>query len=113
MAKEITVLKDVKERLGLLSDESAYDSEILGHINTAFLVLNQLGAGEVYKPCTITETTVWNDVIGNEPAQEAIKSYIAQKVKQIFDTPTVGVVANALKDNITETEIRLLAILDR
>ena len=41
------ILNDVKEMLGISSDDDHFDTNIIIDINTAFSILNQLGAGPV------------------------------------------------------------------
>ena len=110
---DTTILKDIKSVLGLIDDDNAYDGEILMHLNSAFMYLNQLGFGELYKPETIEETTTWEEVFSNRDYVNCIKPYIYKRVRLIFDPPGSSIVMQSLENLIREDEYRIQSMLDR
>lgn len=102
-----SILISIKKLLGISSDYTAFDTDIIININSTFMILHQLGIGpeEAFK---ITgEKERWDDFIEDEDNLEAIKSYIYLKVKVIFDPPLNSSVLEANKQMISELEWRL------
>ena len=99
-----TVLEDTKKALGIMPGYDAFDDQILMHINTCRMDLNQLGAN-----CgtPIEKSTEWDAFFGiNDEA--TIKSYIAMKVRLIFDPPTNSFVVTSYQKLIEEAAWRLI-----
>ena len=102
-----SILTDVKSQLNIPSDTTAFDTDIVTSINTAFMILHQLGLGPV-DPYSITNTTqTWDLFMSDIEKYNAIKTYVYQKVRSIFDPPTTAHLLSALQSQITELEIRL------
>lgn len=103
-----SILLSVKKMIGIHPEYTDFDVDIIMHINSTFMILNQLGIGPP-NGFTITDASdIWTDYIpeGNKNF-EAVKTYIGAKVRLIFDPPTSSVVAEALKETIKEFEFRL------
>lgn len=102
-----SILDTIKKMLGIESADTAFDTDIIVNINTAFMVLNQLGVG----PSSIFSITdkddTWESFFGTGEIVEAVKTYIYFKVKIAFDPPTISTVLEALKNQISEYEWRL------
>lgn len=102
---EESILNSIKKMLGIGSEYDVYDTDIIIHINTTLLILNQMGVGEMF---TITDATnTWSEFIGERTDLELIKSYIYMKVKLMFDPPTSSVLVEAINRNISELEWRI------
>lgn len=100
-----SILDSVKKLVGLDSAYDAFDRDIIIHINSVLMLLNQLGIGA--KNFTITgRSEMWSDFI-DEDKLPMVKSYVAMKTRMIFDPPTSGSVMSALKESIAEMEWRL------
>ena len=114
------ILTSVKQILGLQEDYTPFDAELVMHINSVLMILNQLGVGNENYRITLTttpgdnpqvvSTETWNDFLGAgyNGDKEMVKSYVAKKVKLLFDPPASGTLmesANKLND---EMEFRLL-----
>lgn len=101
-----SILTSIKKLLGIAEDYEAFDMDIIIHINSAFMILNQLGVGPD-EPFTITDKNdLWTDFI-SDTKLETVKSYIYLKVKMMFDPPSSSFILNAMKDQISEFEWRL------
>lgn len=102
-----SILTSVKKMLGIPSQIDHFDADIVMHINSVFLILNQLGVGPKtpYSITGIDET--WNDFFIDTEPIDLVKSYMYLKVRLIFDPPTTGVLHEAMERQITEFEWRL------
>jgi len=101
----MSILQSVKIMLGIPEDHTAFDAQLIMHINSVFTILDQLGA----RSFTITGSDeTWDDYFVDEDykKQEIIKSYIPMKVRMMFDTPT-GSVATSFEKMISEYEWRI------
>ena len=99
-----TILEDTKKAIGIMPGYDAFDDQILMHINTARMDLAQLGP-----KCgaTIEKDTGWQ-VFDEIDDEAAIKSYIAMKVKLIFDPPSNSFLVSAYQKLIEEAAWRLV-----
>lgn len=105
---EDSILSSIKKLLGIGEEYTNFDVDIIIHINTAIMVLQQLGVGpqdELFK--ISSKDDKWSDFISNEDDLEGIKTYIYLKVKIIFDPPQHGPTEDAFKESIREYEWRL------
>lgn len=107
-----SILTDIKKLLGISEQYENFDQDIILHINSVFMILNQLGVGPK-KPYSIEdENDSWSDFISDYAELPAIKSYIYMKVRLMFDPPTVGSHVEAMKELIKEFECRLNYAVD-
>lgn len=107
-----SILDSIKRILGMPPDYDAFDTDLVIHINSVFGILAQLGVGPENGFSISDNTTLWRSYLLNSKNLEMVKSYIALKVRLIFDPPTVGAVMDALKEQIREFEWRLNAQAD-
>lgn len=117
------ILTCVKQMLGLQEDYTPFDNELVMHINSVLMILDQLGVGKPNFRITMTQlppaegetvgrfvsTETWNDFLGSGYTgnKEAVKSYIFTKVKLIFDPPASGTLMESYKKLADEFEFRL------
>lgn len=102
-----SILISIKKLLGLDKDYTVFDTDIIIHINSVFMILNQLGVG-TYECFKIEDDlSTWDEFIQENEDLEAVKSYIYHKVKMLFDPPTSSAVIEANKQIINELEWRL------
>lgn len=102
-----SILVSIKKLLGIGRDYENFDSDILMHINSVFMVLSQLGVGPEKGFRIEDKSDVWSDYISDEDNLDAVKSYIHLKVKLLFDPPLNSAVLEAMKQTINELEWRL------
>jgi len=103
------ILDSIKKLLGIDEMDLNFDQELIMHINSVFMVLNQLGVGPVegFKISSNEET--WSDFIGTRLDIESVKSYIYLKVRLLFDPPQNSFLVAAIEKQIEEQEWRLRA----
>lgn len=109
---EESILLSIKKLVGLDAAYDAFDTDIIIHINSVLMILNQLGVGpdECYSISGPEDT--WDDFLGDDPDLNLVKTYIANKVRLVFDPPTSGGAMDALKSVIDESEWRLNVQVD-
>lgn len=107
-----SILTSIKKLLGIPEDYTHFDQDIIIHINSVFMVLNQLGVGP--ENCFFIEddTSTWEDFLDDDTSMEAIKTYVYLKVRVIFDPPANSTVMKSIEDAIKEYEFRLNVIAD-
>ena len=111
MDNEVTntegILESIKKMLGLLKEYTAFDSDIIIHINSVFTILNQLGVGpkEGFKITGYEEQ--WSDFTNDKLNIENVKTYVYLKVRLLFDPPLNSSVLDSTKQLIGEYEFRL------
>lgn len=106
-----SILTSVKRTLGLTSDYTQFDDEIILHINSVFLILNQLGVGPESPFSISSEEALWTDFLDGT-SLELVKSYMYLKVKLLFDPPLSSSVIEASNRMISEFEWRLNVAVD-
>ena len=103
---ENSILTSIKKLLGIAAEYTHFDTDIMIHINSVLMTLNQLGVGPANGFKITGDSELWNDFVTEEEL-EAVKTYIYLKVRLIFDPPTNGAVMEAYKQMIQEYEWRL------
>lgn len=102
-----SILTDTKKALGLAEDYTAFDPEIIMHINSVLADLNQLGIGPATGLAIANATTEWDELLGSELRYNAVKSYTNLRVKMLFDPPNLGYVITAMEKEIEKAEWRI------
>lgn len=102
-----SILDSIKKLLGIAPEYTAFDSDIIMHINSVFFILSQLGIGPADGFSIADKTAVWTDFVPNIANLEALKTYVYLKVKLLFDPPSSSAVADATNRQISELEWRL------
>ena len=101
------ILDSIKKLIGIDETDLNFDQELIMHINSVFMVLNQLGVGPVggFKISSNEET--WTDFVGARLDLESVKSYIYLKVRLLFDPPQNSFLVGSIEKQIEEHEWRL------
>lgn len=107
MDEQESILTSIKKLLGIEAFYEAFDTDVIIHINSVFMILTQLGYGPPEGFSIRDDTAVWTDFISEENKIESVKTYIYMKVKLIFDPPTSSAVIEAYKQFINEFEWRI------
>lgn len=102
-----SILDSVKKVLGIDKTYAAFDVDILMHINTVFATLHQLGVGPAAGYAIEDASPTWDDFLANDPRLNNIKTYVALKVRMVFDPPTTGFLLTSMKEQIQELEWRI------
>lgn len=107
-----SILTSIKKLLGIGEEYDRFDPDIIMHINTVFMILNQLGVGPSEGFSIQDSKSAWTDFIPAGSNLEAVKSYVHLKVKLMFDPPSSSAVMEAINRTIAELEWRLNVAVD-
>lgn len=99
-----SILTSIKKLIGPTEDDTSFDVDIIMHINSAFFRLNQLGVGPSEGFSITDKTKTWEEFLVARKDLEAVKSYVYQKVRLLFDPPQSAFLVEALKESIKEFE---------
>ena len=100
-----SILLSVKKLLGPSAVQTAFDEDIITHINSVFLILEQLGVGaEGFM--IFDDSAVWSDFV-EEDKFSAVRSYVYLKTRLMFDPPQSSSAIEVIKELVKELECRL------
>ena len=103
-----SILTSVKKLLGIPAEDTDFDTDIIFHINSVFMILNQLGVGPDLPFKIVDDSTVWDDFDPTDMHRiMAVKSYVFLRVKLLFDPPSNSFVQTAMEQQIDEFTWRL------
>lgn len=102
-----SILTSIKKLLGIAKSDKSFDPDIIMHINTVFMILNQVGIGPEEGFRIEDESTQWSDYVDDDADLEAVKTYVYLKVKSIFDPPLSSAVKESHDRLLHELEWRL------
>ena len=101
-----SILTSIKKLLGIMSDYTNFDDDIIIHINTAFAILNQLGVGPEGGFMIVDANSRWEDYT-TEKNLNMVKTYIYLKVRLLFDPPTSTALIESINRTLSEIEWRI------
>lgn len=105
---ETSILKSTKKILGIEATYTAFDLDVITHINSAFSTLTQLGIGPINGFMIEDDTATWGDFLGTSDLQlNNVKTYVYLKVRLVFDPPQTSFHLQAIKEQIQELEWRI------
>lgn len=112
---EDSILTSIKKMLGLPEEYEHFDTDIIIHINSVFMILTQLGVGKPEGFMIIDKTQTWNDFIPDSEITlvSSVKSYIYLKVKLLFDPPQNSFTIESMNKLINEFEWRMNINVDK
>ena len=103
-----SILISIKKKLGIAEDYEHFDADVIMDINTVFMILYQMGVGPKDAPFMIEDDgSTWEDFLGDAKDLQAVQTYIALKVRLMFDPPVSSAHMQAINDTIKELEWRL------
>lgn len=130
-----SILNSIKKMLGITEEYEHFDQDIIAHINSAFMILTQLGVGPSSGFFITDKSATWSNFITNDGTTSKsrsrlrelaitqaansitnvgmIQSYIYMKVKLLFDPPQNSFLVDSLNKSISEYEWRLNAMFDK
>ena len=105
-----SILTSIKKMLGPTAEYEYFDPDIIMHINTVFMELNQLGVGPKEGFRIEDESTTWDEYIPEDDLHfEAVKTLIGLKVRLYFDPPGNSTQLESITRSIDRLEWRLNA----
>ena len=107
-----SILTSVKKIIGISEEDESFDTDLIIHINSVLMVLNQLGVGPEDGFSITDKSAVWTDLIGDNKLIEAVKTFVGLKVRLIFDPPTSSAVLDSINKTISELEWRINVMVE-
>ena len=92
--------------MGIPADYAAFDMDLIMHINSVFMILNQLGIGPEEGFSITGDESVWTDFYTRADL-DLVKSYVYLKTRLLFDPPTSSAVLNSMEKQVDQYEWRL------
>lgn len=102
-----SILTSIKKLLGIAEEYTQFDTDIIIHINTVFMTLQQLGVGPEEGFSIVDSEAVWTDFMENSILLNSVKTYIYLKVKLLFDPPLSSSTIECFNKVISELEFRM------
>ena len=103
-----SILTSIKKLLGITDEYDHFDADLIIHINSVFMILNQLGVGPSKGFAIKNKDQTWDEfLLEEDPRFESVKTYIFMKVKLLFDPPMSSAVMESMNRMISELEWRL------
>ena len=106
-----SILTSIKKLLGIDESYTQFDTDLIMHINSVFMILFQLGIGPSTPFLIQDKYSTWDEFIEEGDSQyekmELVKSYMYLKVKLLFDPPISSAVMESTNRMISEFEWRL------
>lgn len=101
------ILDDVRKLVGIHSTADDFDTDLVIHTNSVLFAVEQMGIGDSGFSI-ISGNEKWEDFLDTSQYNlTALKSYVALKVRMLFDPPTSSIVKQALDENLKELEWRI------
>jgi hypothetical protein len=103
-----SILDTMKKTLNIDPSDDAFDTDIMIHINSVFLSLNQLGVGPIDGFAITGSEETWEQYLGTTDKNlSAVKSYMYLRVRLLFDPPATSFAITSYEKQIDMFEFRL------
>lgn len=102
-----SILTSVKKLLGMDEEYTAFDMDVIIHINTALAILCQLGVGPDSGFRIHDASATWSDFMGDDPRLDSVKDYVYLKTRLLFDPPSSSAAIQSTEKLLSEIEWRL------
>lgn len=102
-----SILNSIKKVLGIEEEYTAFDTDILMHINTVFSTLQQLGVGPTDGFVITGPDEKWTDFLEGKKHIASVKTYVYLRVRLLFDPPTTSFAIESLSKQMDQLEWRL------
>lgn len=106
-----SILDTIKKLLGISTEDTAFDPDIIALTNNALLAVRQLGVGPENGFMITSNNEIWSDFLDDENLLGAVQMYVYAKVRIVFDPPSSSILS-ALQESMRETEWRLNVQVD-
>lgn len=102
-----SILLSIKKLLGVGDMDTAFDQELLLHINSAFSVLTQLRVGPETGFKISGDLETWDSFLPPVNYLENAKLFVYYSVRLSFDPPQNSFLVDSIKEQLKETGWRL------
>lgn len=108
-----SIFESVKKVVGLLGDDDSFDEDLLLHINSVVSTLRQLGLSIPADFYVRDDDQTWQNLLGEFRDLDLVKSYMAMKVRLMFDPPTSSFGLKSMEEMVKEYEWRINVLTDQ
>ena len=102
-----SILTSVKKLLGIAEEYTQFDTDIIIHVNTIFMALQQMGIGPNDGFSITDENDLWTDFMEDSILLNSVKTYMYLRVKLLFDPPLTSSTVDSFNKLISELEFRM------
>lgn len=102
-----SILDSTKQSLGLATDYTPFDSQIIMHINSVLGILHQLGIGPEDGFAITDSSAEWADLLADVKPLNTVQSYVYLRVRYLFDPPGTSFALSAMQEQFRELEFRI------
>ena len=107
-----SILTSTKKILGLAEEYTAFDLDVITHINAVLSDLHQLGVGPDAGFRITGADETWDAFLGDDARTNQVLSYVYLRVRMLFDPPTTGPLIGAVEKQIEEMAWRINVAVD-
>ncbi len=107
-----SILVSIKKMLGITEEYEHFDADLIMHINSVLMILNQIGVGPSRGFSIKGEDEVWADFIPDDSQLKLVNFYMHLKVNFFFAPPLGSAVIEVMNRQIQEFEWRLSVAVD-
>lgn len=101
------ILLTIKRMLGISDEDKAFDMELVVFINTAIMIIHEVGVGEDDFTITPDGEETWSDFIGDDVDLIGVQTFVYLKVRISFDPPQSSFVLDSMQKQADELLWRL------
>lgn len=107
-----TILEEVQQFCGITQGTTAFNSELLGLINSTILTLKELGVVEMTN-VTVTSTTEWPTLPYSESVISGIKTVLYMRVRNMFDSTASETIQKARNESYWDSVAAVVLCVDQ
>ena len=109
---EDSILETIKKMLDIADEDTAFDTDVIMHINAALAELIHVGVGpqDGYRIQDKTET--WGEFVTDPVQLSTVIEYVYCKTKLVFDPPSNSFTCDALGKRADESQWRAYMLAD-
>jgi hypothetical protein len=106
------ILADTKKILNIDPSDTAFDLDILTHINSTLGILSQMGVGPSGGFFIEDDGNEWDELLLPGDQLALVRTYLYLKVRMLFDPPGTSYLVEAMEKQINEHEHRLILMVE-
>ena len=105
-----SILVSIKMTVGIEPSYTIFDPELTLHINSVFAILHQIGIGPKEGFALVTGEEKWSEFLQSMDMYplNLIKTYMAIRIRLLFDRPDTSYAAEAMEKMAQEYEWRMM-----
>lgn len=104
---EASILTSTKKVIGIAEDDTAFDLDIIIHINSVFSTLQQIGIGPNEGFMIEDSSAEWDDYLVGDNGLNMVRTYMFLKVRMFFDPPHTSFLLTAMEKQVDQLETRI------